>query len=75
MNTTELNFSVLLSNRIIELAKVFEPHNNLPALDIYRISGNLNLPKTSSIMLSNYVGKEEEENENCPIAQQLMDMN
>lgn len=57
------------------MAKVFSPHNNVPALDVYKISGNLNLPKTSAITISNYLHKKEDEDVNCPIALKLNEMN
>lgn len=71
MNTSELNFTVLIGNKLAEMAKNFSPYYNVPALDIYKVSGNLNLNKTSSITLSNYLHKKEEEDPNCPIANKL----
>jgi len=74
LKATELNFALLLSNRLVELAEVFAPHNNLPALDIYKISGNLNLPKTSSLTLMNYLSKVEEDDPDCPVYKQILEM-
>ena len=74
MNVLELNFALLLSNKLIDLAEVFAPHNNLPALDVYRISGNLNLPKTSSLTLTSYMSIDEEQDEACPVYEKLLAM-
>ena len=74
LKVTELNFAVLLSNELSEMAEVFAPHNNLPALDVYRISGNLNLPKTSSLTITSYLDKEEEQDIDCPVYKKLLSL-
>ena len=71
----ELNFSILLDNKMAELAMVYEPHYNVPDLGIYSISGNLNLPSTSCLTLCNYLSKKEPEVDNCEIYSALSKMN
>ena len=70
----ELNFTVLLSNELAEMATNFSPHHNVPALDITKVSGNLNLMKTSSVTISNYLSIKETEDRNCPIGNMLETM-
>ena len=72
--TDEVNVMVLLDEKMIEHAKVFGSEYSVPALDNFKVSGNLNLPKTSAITLSNYLHTEEPEDPNCPIYQRLMDI-
>ena len=74
LKVTELNFAVLLDNNLINLAEVFSPHVNAPALDVHRISGNVNLPKTSSLTLTSYLDMDEGEDENCMIYKKLLSM-
>ena len=74
LKVTELNFAVLLDNNLIELAEVFSPHVNAPALDVHRISGNINLPKTSSLTLTSYLDMDEGDDDSCPIYKKLMSM-
>ena len=55
----ELNFTVLTDNMLAELAEAFSPFRNVPDLDIYKISGNLNIAKTSILTLMSYLNTEE----------------
>jgi len=57
-----------------EMAKNFSPHHNVPALDVYKVSGNLNLMKTSAVTLSNFLSTQEESDDNCPIGKKLESM-
>jgi len=56
----ELNFTVLTDNMLAELAEAFNPFRNVPELDIYKISGNLNIAKTSILTLMSYLDTNEE---------------
>lgn len=44
---------------LAELAEAFSPFRNVPELDIYKISGNLNIAKTSILTLMSYLNTEE----------------
>ena len=68
----ELNFSLLLDNYLAETAEKYAPHVNIPAMDIFKISGNLNLPATSSLTLTNYLSIEEPEAEEDPVADMII---
>ena len=57
-----------------EKAKNFAPHKNVPDLDYYKISGNIYLPPTLVASLSNYMVRQEEQDENCPIYNKLLNM-
>ena len=69
-----LNAMLLIDNDMAKRAEVLEPHVNIVAMDVYKISSNLNLPKTSIITLMNYMDKEEPSDPNCPIAKELREM-
>jgi len=68
----EINVTILLDNKMAEKAKVFDPHYNIVDLDIFKINGNLNLPNTSLITLTNYLDKKEGEVDNCSIYSKLI---
>jgi len=70
----ECNISCLLDADLAKRAEVLKPHVNIVAMDNYKISGNLNMPKTSVITLMNYMHKEEPINKDCPIANELRNM-
>jgi len=69
-----VNAMLLLDGDMARRADVLKPHVNIVAMDVYKISGNLNLPKTSIITLMNYLDKEEESDPNCPIAKELREL-
>jgi len=68
----QMNVTIILDNYLAKLAEHFAPHYNAPTIGaVYEIGGNVNLPKTQAIILSNYLFKEEEEDEKCAIYDML----
>ena len=51
---------ILNDNKLTEKAEVFAPYNDLPDIgSVFKISGNLNIPKTSILTLASYRDMEE----------------
>ena len=71
----ELNFTVLLDNKLADKAEVFAPYNDLPDIgSVFKISGNLNIPKTSILTIASYRDTKEPEAEVDPVFEKLLKM-
>ena len=69
-----LGARILLSNIMGNWANNFEPHNNIPAVDSYRINSHLHLPNTTILTVANYLNKDEPEDETCSVFDEIVDL-
>ena len=70
----EMHGMLLPDNHIYKLAKIFEPHYNAASLSPYKISGNINIPKTQCLTLANYLNKDLPEVDLCDIYNELLEL-
>ena len=55
-------------------ANNFEPHHNIPAVDVYKISNKLHLPNTTVLSVANYLNKEEASAEQCDVFDEIVEL-
>ena len=64
---------ILNDNKLAEKAEVFSPYNDLPDIgNVFKISGNLNIPKTSILTLASYRDMKEPEAKNDAIYEKIL---
>ena len=53
-----MNLTLLIDEKMADLAKTLEPHYNIVNLDYFKINGNLYLPSTIIPNVANYIDKD-----------------
>lgn len=67
-----INSMLIIGKELQDLAKVFKPLYNVPQFGNYKVSGNLNLPKTQVMTLSTYFNEKTLDAKKCMVFDKIM---